>query len=42
MVQARLAEMEDLSPGRGDVGGAYWNQKGRARRLVGSQLVVLI
>lgn len=33
MVRARLAEMEQLSPGRGAVGGAYWNEKGRARRF---------
>lgn len=32
MVRARLAEMEELSPGRGSVGGAYWNG-GRARRF---------
>jgi SAM-dependent methyltransferase len=32
MVTARLAEMEKLAPGRGSVGGSYWNQKGRARR----------
>ena len=33
MVQARLAEMEELSPGRGAVGGSYWNERGRARRF---------
>ena len=32
MVQARLVEMEELSPGSGDLGQAYWNQRGRARR----------
>ena len=30
---AALAEMEQLSPGRGTVGGAYWNERGRARRF---------
>lgn len=33
MVRDRLAEMERLAPGRGDVGGAYWNEKGKARRF---------
>lgn len=33
MVQARLAEMERMDPGRGIVGGEYWNQAGRARRF---------
>ena len=32
MVRARLAEMEQLAPGRGEIGGAYWNERGRARR----------
>jgi SAM-dependent methyltransferase len=33
MVRARLAEMDELCPGRGAVGGSYWNQRGRARRF---------
>ena len=33
MVRARLAEMDQLSPGRGAVGGSYWNERGRARRF---------
>lgn len=33
MVKARLAEMDELCPGRGAVGGAYWNERGRARRF---------
>jgi len=33
MVQDRLGEMERLAPGRGAVGGAYWNERGRARRF---------
>ena len=32
-MRARLAEMERLSPGRGAVGAAYWNDRGRARRF---------
>ena len=32
-MRARLAEIERLSPGRGAVGAAYWNERGRARRF---------
>lgn len=32
LVQTRLAEMEQLDPGRGAVGADYWNMRGRARR----------
>lgn len=32
-MRARLAEMERLTPGRGAVGGDYWNEKGKARRF---------
>lgn len=32
LVRARLAEMEQLAPGRGAVGAGYWNAPGRARR----------
>ena len=32
-MQARLAQAEQLSPGRGALGAEYWNARGRARRF---------